>query len=182
MSRLPAIDPSLAEGETKHLLDAVNAAFNATPNLFRVAANSAAALNAMVQMNGALAKGALTPKIREAIALAVAEANQCDYCLSAHAVLGRGAGLRESEIDRARAGTSEDPKLAAILAFTLIVVRKRAQVGQGEVSAVKAAGVTDAELAEIMGNIAFNVYTNYLNIVADTEIDFPVVHANGLPV
>jgi len=177
MSRLPAVDPATAQGETKALLDAVNSSLKVTPNLFRVAANSAAALNAMVQMNGALAKGLLRPKTREAIALAVAEANSCDYCLSAHTVLGRGAGLDDVAIASAREGSSSDPKLAAILSFTQSVVRNRAQVGSAEVGTLKNAGVTDAEIAEIMANIAFNVYTNYLNIVADTEIDFPVVHA-----
>ena len=179
MSRIKTIDPKAAQGETKALLDGVNAAFGVTPNLFRVAANSAAALNAMVQMNGALAKGALRPKTREAIALAVAEINSCNYCLSAHSAIGKGAGLTDGEIEAARDSRSNDPTLQAILHFTGLVVRNRGQIGESELQTLRAAGVTDAEIAEIMGNIAFNIYTNYLNIVADTEIDFPIVHAHA---
>ena len=179
MSRLPAIDPARAEGDAKALLDAVHTAFKATPNLFRVAANSAAALNAMVQMNGALAKGVLRPKVREAIALTVAEANRCDYCLSAHTALGAAAGLSQAEIVAAREGNAADLKLAAMLTFVQTVVRSRANVGANDVAVLKEAGVTDAEIAEIMANIAFNVFTNYLNLVADTEIDFPVVRATA---
>ena len=178
MPRLASIDPTAATGQTKDLLDGVNAAFGVTPNLFRVAANSAAALNAMVQMNGALAKGLLRPKTREAIALAVAEINACDYCLSAHTAIGKGAGLSAGDIDDARGARANDTKLNAILHFTELVVRDRAQVGENEIAALKGAGVNDAEIAEIVGNIAFNIFTNYLNIVADTEIDFPVVRAH----
>lgn len=179
MSRIPAVNPASSPSETRAVLDVIHKAFGVTPNLFRVAANSAAALNAMVQMNGALSKGFLSAKTRESIALAVAEVNKCDYCLSAHTAIGTGAGLTADDIGRAREGEASDPKTAAILHFAQLVIRNRAQVGNSDIAELKSAGVNDAEIAEIMGNIAFNVYTNYLNIVADTDIDFPAVRARA---
>lgn len=104
MSRIPAIDPARADAKAQPLLDAVNKSLGVTPNLFRVAANSAAALEGLLDLNGALAKGRLDARTRETIALAVAEANGCDYCLSAHSVLGAGAGLSEADIAAARVG------------------------------------------------------------------------------
>lgn len=180
MSRIPALDPAQSSGEARATLAEVDKAFGVTPNLFRVAAHSAAALNAMVQMNGALSKGLLSAKTRESIALAVAEANQCDYCLSAHCAIGSAAGLGSDEIACARDGKARDPKTSAILHFAKLVVANRAQISDADLRALKEAGVSDGEIAEVMGNIAFNVYTNYLNVVAGTDIDFPVVRAGLL--
>src|SRR5688572_28991741 len=102
MSRLPAIDPATTSGKTRDLLDGVQRMLGGTPNLFRVAAGAPAALDALVGLFGALSRGALPAKSREAIALAVAQANGCDYCLSAHTVLGTGAGLSPADLAQAR--------------------------------------------------------------------------------
>jgi uncharacterized peroxidase-related enzyme len=174
---IPAIDPKTTEGKTKDLLDGVNAMLGVTPNLFRVTANAPAALEALVGMYGATAKGKLDARTREAIALAVAQANGCDYCLSAHTALGKGAGLSREEMDRARDATSGDAKTAAILRFARTIVAERGKVSAGELAAFRVAGGTDGEAIEIVANVVLNVFTNYVNLVADTEIDFPVVRS-----
>src|SRR4051812_41080042 len=115
MSRIAALDPTQTSGSVKQNLDGVNKMLGAVPNLFRVTAQAPAALEAMVGLFGATAKASLGAKTREAIALAVAEANGCDYCLSAHSVLGKGAGLSDADIDRARDASSDDAKTAKIL-------------------------------------------------------------------
>lgn len=172
MSRVGAVDPSSANPQAKPLLDAVNAAFGVTPNLFRVAAQSPAALEGLLGLSGALAKGALDARTRAAIALAVAEANASNYCLSAHSALGREAGLTDPEIASARNGLSDDPKIAESLRFARTLVETRGVVSDSELSRLRAAGVGEGE---IVGNIVVNIYTNYLNAVAGTEIDFPAV-------
>lgn len=177
MTRLATIDPTKAQGDIKATLDAVNNQLGVTPNLFKVAANSAAALNALVHMTGALAKGKLNARVRESIALAVAQANGCDYCLSAHTVLGKGAGLSETEISSARIGNTSDARTRAILDLALAIVRDRGRLDEAAVVTARTAGVSDGEIAEVVGNVALNVFTNYLNLVADTDIDFPPVHA-----
>src|SRR5437762_1763539 len=98
MSRIPAVQSTDADPKARPLLDAVAESLGVTPNLFKVAAQSPAALEGLLGLNAALAGGAFDAKTREAIALAVAEANACDYCLSAHAALGKHAGLSDADI------------------------------------------------------------------------------------
>lgn len=179
MSRLPLIDPN-APGDAKPTLDAVRAQLKMVPNLFRLAANSPAALNALVGMEGALAKGHIRARAREQLAIAVAEANGCDYCLSAHTAIGKTIGVPESELEAAREGTSGDAKTDAMLKLAVATVRKRGRISPTELLATRDAGVSDAEIVETIAAVALNVFTNYLNIVADTDIDFPILRTARL--
>lgn len=159
-------------------LRAVERQLGTAPNLFRLASNSSAALEAYVGMLGALGKGTLPAPTRERIALAVAEINACNYCLSAHTYLGKNlAKLDDAEMDANRAGSSNDPKAQAALHFATKVARDRGQVTDADLAAVRAAGYDDAQVVEIVMHVALNVWTNYLNEIAKTEIDFPVVKA-----
>ena len=45
------------------------------------------------------------------------------------------------------------------------------------VQAVRMAGYDDAQIVEIVQHVALNTWTNYVNSVAQTEIDFPVAQA-----
>ena len=104
MNRITQIDPATATGKTKQLLDAVQSKLGIVPNLTRVFGNSPAALEGYLNLSGALAGGVLNAKIREQIALAVAEINDCGYCRSAHTYIGGKAGLNEREIADAQGG------------------------------------------------------------------------------
>ncbi len=160
------------------LLEAVNKQLGSVPNLFRVAGNSPAALEGYLGMSGALAKGALAAQTRERIALAVAEVNGCNYCLAAHTYLGKNlAKLDDAEIAANRAGTSNDAKADAAVRFAVLVTRARGHVDAAAVQAVRAAGYSDAQIVEIVMHVALNTWTNYLNEVAATDIDFPEVAA-----
>ena len=175
MNRIPALGPETATGHVKELLEVVKKWLGGTPNLFRVAAQSPATLEGLVGLFGALAKGKLDAKSRESVALAVSEFDACDYCLSAHSALGKGAGLREDQIARARNADAEDLKLAAMLRFALLVTERRGHVSAADVAATRAAGASDGEILEVVANVALTTFTNYLNEVAATDIDFPVV-------
>lgn len=175
MSRIPTIDPKQATGKAQELLNGVQAKLGMTPNLMRVMANSPAALEAFLQFSESLGRGALTVKTREQIALAVAQANSCDYCLSAHSAIGKSVGLTTEQIRDARGGTSVDGKSNAILHLTAQVVDKRGFVSDEDLAVARDAGVTDAEIAEVVANTALNLFTNYFNHVAETEVDFPAV-------
>jgi uncharacterized peroxidase-related enzyme len=176
MSRLhtPAsVDASPAA--SRPLLNAVKAQLGVVPNLFRVVANSPAALEGYVAMNSALGKGALEAPTRERIALAVAEFDDCAYCLSAHTYLGKHAAkLDAGEMEANRNGTSRDPRAAAAVQFARTVLEQRGHVSDADVRAVRDAGYDDAQIVEIVQHVALNVWTNYLNSVAQTAIDFPV--------
>jgi uncharacterized peroxidase-related enzyme len=177
MPRIPlpaSIDA--APAASRPLLEGVRKMLGSVPNLFRLTASNPAALEGYLGLSGALAKGSLTPQTRERIALAVAEINGCDYCLSAHSYLGKNlAKLDEAEIAANRAGGSSDPKADAAVRFAVKLVRERGQVSDADVSAVRMAGYSDAEIVEIVAHVALNTLTNYLNEAFDTPIDFPVV-------
>jgi uncharacterized peroxidase-related enzyme len=177
MSRLPtpaSIEASPAAAQP--LLQAVKRQLGVVPNLFRLVGNSPAALEGYLGLNGALAKGALEAPTRERIALAVAEINGCDYCLSAHSYLGKNpAKLSDAEIAANRDGGSTDPKADAAVRFAVKLVNARGHVSDADIKAVRDAGYSDAQLIEIVLHVALNTLTNYVNEVAKTEIDFPVV-------
>ncbi len=109
--------------------------------------------------------------------MAVAAVNGCDYCLSAHTYIGvEMVKLSRDEAERARHGSSEDPKVAAALRFVVEVADKRGQVDDATLLAIRNAGYSDAEVVAL---VAENVLTNFLNNVAQTDIDFPVVRAKS---
>jgi uncharacterized peroxidase-related enzyme len=175
MSRIPALDPASATGHVKELLDGVQKGLGVTPNMFRVAAQSPATLEALVALFGSVAKGRLGAKTREAIALTVSEFDGCDYCLSAHSYLGKHAGLADGDLDKARSATADDPRLAATVRFARVVTERRGRVTDADVVEVRRAGLSDAEILDVVANVALTTFTNYLNEVASTEIDFPIV-------
>ena len=175
MSRL-AIPTSIetAPSASQGLLQAVKKQLGVVPNLFRLVSNSAAALEGYLGLSGALAKGKLPAQTRERIALAVAEINGCDYCLSAHSFMGKNlAKLDEAEILANRGGHSNDPKADAAVHFAAQVTKARGHVSDDDLRAVKMAGYDDAQVVEIVLHVALNTWTNYINSVAQTVIDFP---------
>ena len=156
------------------LLAAVNQQLGSVPNLFRVVSNSPAALEGYLGMSGALAKGRLPAQTRERIALAVAQINACGYCLAAHSYLGSHlAKLSDAEIAANRGGRSTDAKADAAVRFAARVAQQRGHVADADVAAVREAGYDDAQIVEIVQHVALNTWTNYLNEVAQTVIDFP---------
>ncbi|MCI0351439.1 MAG: peroxidase-related enzyme [Acidobacteriales bacterium] len=177
MARIKIIDPAQATGKSKELLAAVQNTLKVTPNLAKALANSPAALQAWIDFSGALNKGSLDAKTREEIALTVAQKNTCDYCLSAHTAIGKLVGLTEREILSSRDGQGDSPKTTAALTFARELVEKRGQVSAISVQALREQGITDGEIAEIIANVALNVFTNYFNIALDVDIDFPRVAA-----
>ena len=175
MIRIPTVDPATATGPVKTMLDAVQRGLGVTPNLFRTAARSASALEALTSLFGAVSKGHLDARTREAIALAVSEIDRCDYCLSAHTLLGKGAGLADADVDAARDGRSDDLKLAATLRLARAITEKRGHIEDRDLVEARRAGLGDDEIVDVVANVALTTFTNYLNEVAGTEIDFPVV-------
>jgi uncharacterized peroxidase-related enzyme len=177
MSRLTIPERDAAPAASHALLDGVKSQIGSIPNLFRVTALSPAALEGYLSFSKALSR-TLTPARREQIALAVAEVNGCDYCLSAHSYFGANfAKLSQSEIALNRTGRASDAQADAVLTFARAVALARGKVGDADLAAVRKAGVSEAEVIEIVANVAINVLTNFINNVAQTDIDFPVVQA-----
>jgi len=173
MTRISPIDPAAAQPAAKALLDGVQKKLGATPNMMRVMATNPSVLAAYLGFAGALSGGLLGAKLHEQIALAVAQANGCDYCLAAHSLLGTGAGLSAADIAAARAGTPFDARTAGIVALTRRLVETHGRATDADIAAARTASVSDAEILEVIAAVALNVFTNYLNLTADTELDFP---------
>ena len=175
---MPRINPQESNNldtTTAATLDAVRKSLGVIPNLFSTLAHAPAALNAYLGLNETLTAGELTAEQREIIALTVAQYNQCQYCLSAHSLMGKGAGLSEDDIRLARNGGATDGLNHNIAAFARDVTEFRGVVPDESFKAYLERGLTHALMIEIAANVALNLFSNYTNHLADTEIDFPVV-------
>lgn len=172
MNRVKQLDPTEATAKVKQLFTEVRAKFGTVPNVFRVLGNAPAALEGYLNFSAALACGTFSPKVREQIAIAVAETNLCSYCLSAHTFIGGKIGLTAKEIDDAGHAVAVPPKSDAILKLARNVVLERGEISDNELKQAYACGLTDGDIVETVANVALNILTNYVNHVAHTVVDF----------
>lgn len=176
MTRLKALDPQEATGRSKELFEGIQAKLGMVPNMMRTMGNSSVVLESYLNLGDILGKGTLGGKLGELIALSVAEANACNYCLSAHSFIGEKlVNIDTDSLYLAREGKNNDPKIEAALTFAQTLVKKGGRVSDADVEAVKSAGYTEGAIGEIVAHVALNVLTNYFNNTANTDIDFPVV-------
>ena len=176
MTRIKPVDPSKAQGKTRELLEAVKKQMGTVPNIFKGFAHSPAALEFYLSQSQALAGGVLDPKLREQIAVTMAGLNQCDYCASAHTFLGKKAGVSAAELADNLDGRSADEKTDAALRFVTAIVEARGQVDNDNLRHVREAGFSEAEIVEMIAHVGLNLFTNYFNNVAHTDVDFPRVN------
>jgi len=182
MARVQVIDPKTAAGEAKALLDAVQAQLGVTPNFIRVLANSPKALEGFLGLYGALGKAAVDKPTQERIALAIAEGNGCQYCVSAHTAIGRRAGLSNEEMLLNRKGASGDHKAGAAVAFAKALNTNLGEITTAEFEAARSAGLSDGEIVEVISVVALNIFTNILGKATRVEIDFPKIDLLDTPV
>ena len=175
MSRITVIEQNTANAEQKALLDAIQGQLGMVPNFLKVLANSPVALQAFLGLHGVANAGSLTPQTRERIALALAQQNSCEYCVSAHTAIGRKAGLTGDEIAAARAGTSEDAKAAIAVKLARSLVEHKGDITTAELIEAREAGYTDADIVEIITHVGMNLLTNILGKASRVDIDFPKV-------
>jgi uncharacterized peroxidase-related enzyme len=175
MPRIAPLDPSTATGETAAHLVTVRKMLGGTPNLFTTVAHSPAALGALVSLFDHAARASLGARTAEQIALAVAQRNGCGYCLSAHTALGKSHGLDAATLTAARTAESPDTRTTALLVLAVGITETRGHLDDARLAAARDAGLSDREIVEVVFLVALNVFTNYLNSVAQTTIDFPVV-------
>ena len=179
MARLTQIPDSSADTETSAIFEAIRGKIGKVPNLYRVAANRPAVLRALLSANDSLSGGGFNARIREAIALAVAGQNGCDYCASAHSAIAAGLKIGADAIAEHLVGRAADERLQAILTLAVAIVDTRGRVADSDLDSARAARLSDADIVETVGNVVVNIFTNYLNHVADTDIDFPARRASA---
>lgn len=175
MARIQIIDPGNANSDAKPLLDAVKEQLGATPNFVCVLANSPRALAGFLGLYGATAGFSIDKATQERIALAVAEGNACQYCVSAHTAIGRHAGLNSEEMLLNRRGTSGDARAAAAVALARALNDRRGEVTVGELDAARHAGLAEREIVEIIALVVLNIFTNLIGKALQPDIDFPQV-------
>jgi AhpD family alkylhydroperoxidase len=170
--RLAYVEPSTATGRAKEIFE--GPLKGKSFNIFKSMANSPAMLDLYLGIGGAMAKASLSHKEQEVVQLAIAEAQNCDYCASAHTAIGKGAGLTEAQTMEARRGSMpSDPKLHALATFALAIHNKKGFVSDADVKAFKAAGYTDAHMAEVVGSYTQMIFTSTFNHMNETPVDFP---------
>jgi AhpD family alkylhydroperoxidase len=145
------------------------------PNLYATRARAPAALNGMLRLGDAINAGKRSASEREIVALATLQANGCQYCVSAHMLLGKNAGLSLEQIRHARSGTGSDQRSSAIAALSMALVEKRGHVDTQLLNGFKGDGLSEGDLLEVVANVIATTLTNYTNNVARTDIDFPLV-------
>lgn len=173
MSRLNVVTPEQATGQTKALYDAIKRAVGRVPNIYQGVGNSAAALEGVLHIGEVLSKGQLTAAEIEAVKLAVSETYGCNYCLAAHTLLGKKAGLTDEQAISIRRGAPQQPKLAALVKFVNTAIQPKGRIADGDLRAVKIAGYNDAQITEALLTVSHTVFTNLFNRVHQTPLDFP---------
>jgi uncharacterized peroxidase-related enzyme len=172
-NRIQPVDPDHATGAIRRLFAEIRTKFALVPNLFRVLATAPAALEGLMGLGSALVRGALDEKIREQLALAIAESNLCPYCLSAHTAMAAKIGLNQAEIDDAIRASAADARTDAILKLARSIVVQRGELTDADLARARAVGLSDGEIVETVANVALNIFENYMSHVARVPIDFP---------
>ncbi|MBX7435240.1 carboxymuconolactone decarboxylase family protein [Mycobacterium sp. Y57] len=176
MSNFTAVEPETATGRTAELLAQVQKSLGTTPAMTKVMANSPALLQSYLALSGAVAGGTLKPAVRERLAISTAQLNGCEYCLSAHTYIGANiAHIGAAELDSARRAESTDAHVAALLKLSNTIAENGGDVDDADIDAARAAGVTDEEIGELVANLTLNIMTNYFNLLARVDNDWPVV-------
>lgn len=175
---MPRIQPASATDAAPAAIEQLAATkqmFGSTPNLFTTAARSPAALTALNGLFAALGKAPLAGKIGEQVAIAIAQANSCGYCLAAHTAIGGMHKVSAANLAAARHGQSDDPTAQAAITLALEIVATKGHVSDHALAAARNVGLDDGAIVEIVAHVALNIFTNYLNSVAETTLDFPAI-------
>ncbi len=175
MPRINPVDVHTVPPDTAGHLETCRQMFGATPNLFTTAANSPVTVGALVSMFAAVGKSSFGARTGELFGVAIAHANRCGYCLAAHTAIGQSLGVTPEALSAARSADATDPRTAAALKLAVAINNARGHIDDDSLAHARAAGLTDAAIVEVVAHVALNVFTNYLNSVAGTEIDFPLV-------
>ncbi len=174
MKNLEVLSRENVAPETQAIFDALQQKVGMVPNLYATAANSHYGLTALLELGETLKKGNLNAKEVEAVALAVGSANTCNYCLSAHTAIGKMVGFSEEQTVDIRNGNVADTRIKALTDLAREITETRGVPQSSTIENFFHAGYSKGALVDVIGLVALNTYTNYLNHIADTAIDFPL--------
>ncbi len=175
MKRFQPVHSENTHKRSREILQSVEKRLGMTPRYLQAMAISPAALDAYNGVSCALENGVLPARLRQQVALAVSQTNNCPYCLAAHRAIGRSVGLNEDDIADSRKGISPDSKVAVVLSFVRSMVAGPGRVKESDLALLFQTGYSEEEVIEIVANVALTVFGNYFNLMANPDIDFPVL-------
>lgn len=172
-ARIPATTETTVPDATRPILARLRQTVGMVPNIYATIGHSPGSLTSVLTWSDAIGKGTLTGREIELLNLHLSELNGCAYCVSAHTALAARAGITPTEAEGARDGLGATPREQAILALARRVLRTGGARAGSEIARAREAGLTDAELIDVLAVVALNTFRNAVNLVAETEIDFP---------
>lgn len=175
MPRIQPLSDEQATGKAAELFSKINDKVGKVPNIYRTLGQAPSVLAGLLELGKALDGGSLSAPVKELIALRVAERHGCDYCASAHTAIGKNVGLTEEQTVAARQGKADDDKAQAVLNLVDAILEREGFVTDDQLKAAHDAGMTDAQVLEVTGQVIKNFFTNFVNHIAQTEVDFPKV-------
>jgi AhpD family alkylhydroperoxidase len=143
------------------------------PNQIKVLnEHSPAAARMYIATMDLVEQGELPDHEREAVILTISRYNDCHYCTRTHAFLGREAGLNQDTIEAIhRGGLPDADRLRTLVKATRRLLDKRGWLDEDDFSEFREAGIGKTELYEINTLIGLKIFSNYVNHVAQTEVD-----------
>jgi len=175
MPRIQPVTDEQASPEAAEIFGAIKKKIGKVPNLYRTLGHSPSTLGGLLQLGDVLDGGSLSAPVKEQIALRVAHRNACDYCASAHTAIGKMVGLNEEQTIAARQGKADDAQAQAILNLVDAILEREGFVPDDQLQAARDAGLTDGQVFEVVGQVIKNFFTNFVNHIAETEVDFPAI-------
>ncbi|MEM9415948.1 MAG: carboxymuconolactone decarboxylase family protein [Planctomycetota bacterium] len=180
MPRISPLAAADAQGQAATLFDGIRKKVGKVPNLYATMGHAPTTLAGLLGLKQALGGGSISMKDQERIALLAGEVNGCHYCVDAHTVIGKMNGLTVDQTLEARqAKASDDANAQAILTLAAAVLEKQGHITDDQFAAAKDAGLSEATILEVVGQVVLNIFTNYVNHVIDTESDFPAAPKLG---
>lgn len=178
MPRIPVHTVDSAPEESRDQLKLLEATYGKVLNIHGEMAHAPAVLEGYAALQRVLVDlGTFDARTREAVALAVAHADDCSYCQAAHTGGGRMAGLSEEETVAVRRDEVADPALATLLTLARQFTTRVGHVDDAAWDAALEAGWSDAQLTELSLHVTLNLLTNYFNHFVGTELDLPAAPA-----
>jgi AhpD family alkylhydroperoxidase len=164
--QLDRLTPATAVGASRDLLTDLTTRHGQIGDMVSTMAHSPALLAGYLQLSRAMKRAKLSRKASERISIAVQAQQGCGLCMDAHVAAARAHGIEDDEIERAKAGTSTDPAMAAIVDLGLRVYRNPTSVSHEHIAALRDHGYSDREIADVVGIVALNLLTGAFNLVA----------------
>lgn len=176
MNRMTPVTVDSADPVAAPILEGFKTQYGMIPNFFAALGVDGASLCAYLNFAKALEENdLLTERLREMIALAVANANGCHYCVSGHTFSGKKAGLSPEECIAAQCGKAEDAREQAALTLALRLIEARGHLEDVELAGAREAGLSEPQIVQICAWTGLNAFSNWINNLARPKIDFPKV-------